>query len=269
MPLSAPSLEEAFAAAKKEDLPVLISYDIPNRVIQDKVRRLIQEKKIIYLAIASGHKDEDIIKKHYELRYLEACLCNIHRNPIKNHLQDCDEMFKAVSNVKHHQSQWDKLAKLRLADGKRLFNNGDYSTAAQRLCIFAFSHGGAGVIEGKALFAKLNLRATDEYTQWKEILKHKPIQQKKDAIKKFIKLWPNTDASAIANQLLNQKEKQKPFLGYCPISPTEISVLKYRIEFKGQRYYMCCGGCLQGAKRQPEKFISRLEATKEKLLIKP
>lgn len=254
------SFKQALADAKAKRLPILITYDIPVRVLQDNIRKLINAKKVIYLAISDNHSDQGLINKRYGLRYLEATLCDSFGNVIKNHLLDCDEVTHAFLNINTLTKKRDASYKQAIKNAQLHFNKKDYINAAKTLHTFAFATGSKEINAGRELFTIINKKADKAYQL---LLKEITSQNKKERLKSletFNMNWPNTDASFKAKKLCNYKKTEKPFLGHCPISPKEISYLKYRIEYNGQRYYMCCVGCLQSAKRNPATFANKLKS---------
>jgi len=44
----------------------------------------------------------------------------------------------------------------------------------------------------------------------------------------------------------------------CPVMGGEIDKSQY-VDYKGKRIYVCCSGCLEKLKKNPEKYIKKLE----------
>lgn len=44
----------------------------------------------------------------------------------------------------------------------------------------------------------------------------------------------------------------------CPVLGGEINK-QYYADYKGQRIYFCCGACVEPFKKEPEKYLKKLE----------
>jgi YHS domain-containing protein len=97
-PQNQKTLKAALKKAQKSDLPLLVCYDIPLRVIQDNIRKRVKEGKLIFISVAADSKDGKSVKKKYGLTYLESCLCDSSGSALKTKLLDCDEITKAFEN---------------------------------------------------------------------------------------------------------------------------------------------------------------------------
>jgi len=57
----------------------------------------------------------------------------------------------------------------------------------------------------------------------------------------------------------------------CPVLGGEINK-QYYADYKGQRIYFCCGACVESFKKEPEKYLKKLEeqgVTPEKAPAEP
>ena len=45
----------------------------------------------------------------------------------------------------------------------------------------------------------------------------------------------------------------------CPVMGNAIDKSQY-VDYKGKRIYVCCGGCIDAVKKDPETYIKKLEA---------
>jgi YHS domain-containing protein len=74
-------------------------------------------------------------------------------------------------------------------------------------------------------------------------------------------------ASAAVIAATSTDEAKKPVTNkLCPVSGGPSSA-DYRAEYKGQYVYVCCKGCLDDFKADPEKFVAKM-SKEERDLIK-
>ena len=59
----------------------------------------------------------------------------------------------------------------------------------------------------------------------------------------------NDDTAKAAKKAVTNKE--------CPVSGGPVSE-EFRAEYKGQFVYVCCEGCVESFKKNPEKFVAKL-----------
>src|SRR5689334_24621400 len=65
-------------------------------------------------------------------------------------------------------------------------------------------------------------------------------------------------AAGIAAKAAAADDAKKPVTNkLCPVSGGPVSE-KYRAEYKGQYVYVCCEGCLNEFKADPEKFVAKM-----------
>lgn len=52
----------------------------------------------------------------------------------------------------------------------------------------------------------------------------------------------------------------------CPVTGDKINK-KLFVDYQGRRIYVCCEGCIAAVKKDPEKYISKLEASGQSVVI--
>ena len=69
-----------------------------------------------------------------------------------------------------------------------------------------------------------------------------------------------------------KKEKLKPYpLKTCLVSDEKLGEMgdAYVFDYKGQEIKLCCKGCLKDFKKDPAKYLKKLEKTGDKAPKKP
>jgi YHS domain-containing protein len=56
----------------------------------------------------------------------------------------------------------------------------------------------------------------------------------------------------------NQQTSKVKYQTVCPVMGGKINK-KLFVDFKGKRIYVCCPGCIKALKKNPEKYIKKLE----------
>ena len=68
--------------------------------------------------------------------------------------------------------------------------------------------------------------------------------------------------TVIAKEKGSEKESEKQTI--CPVMGGKINKDQY-IDVKGKRIYVCCKGCIATIKKDPDKYIKKLEASGVKI----
>ena len=72
--------------------------------------------------------------------------------------------------------------------------------------------------------------------------------------------------STKATTTTSTDEAKKPVTNkLCPVSGGPVSA-DYRAEYKGQYVYVCCKGCLDEFKADPEKFVAKMSKEERELI---
>jgi len=56
---------------------------------------------------------------------------------------------------------------------------------------------------------------------------------------------------------------QSPVKGYCPVMPGERVKDKFHVDYEGKRIFLCCRSCIKAFKKNPRKYLKRLEETEK------
>lgn len=65
----------------------------------------------------------------------------------------------------------------------------------------------------------------------------------------------------------SETQEKTIFVGnkFCPVSGEKIDEASYvTYEYKGKVYRFCCPGCIEEFKKEPEKYIEKMEKQEEK-----
>ena len=66
------------------------------------------------------------------------------------------------------------------------------------------------------------------------------------------------EMSSLAEEAKNPKEIKVKYQTECPVMGGEINK-KLFVDVKGKRIYVCCKGCIEAIKKDPDKYIEKLE----------
>ena len=91
-------------------------------------------------------------------------------------------------------------------------------------------------------------------------LNHKTTAQKNDSV---IVSQSTHDSMGMSDTAKAMKDTTNlKFQTTCPVMGGQVNRDLY-VDYKGNRIYVCCKMCLSKVKKDPEKFIKKLESMKE------
>jgi YHS domain-containing protein len=71
--------------------------------------------------------------------------------------------------------------------------------------------------------------------------------------------------AAAVNSAADDTDKKQVTNKLCPVSGGPVSE-KYRAEYNGQYVYVCCEGCVNEFKKDPEKFVAKMSKEERELI---
>lgn len=205
---TAKSIEEALESAQEQQVPILVTYEIPASRIENTVINMTVEGRAVYLALDPEAEGLETQLARFQLRRFNGSLLDQHGNVLKKALVTSNDMVEAVENhsdlVEASRAQFEQS----LSDGRRLVDERRFKKALRVLSVFAFAQGVPEAQAGNALFEQVAQVAMDAY---RALLEGAPDfaadgadKEQRDAwvkkLRKFSRVWKASPAGRAARQ---------------------------------------------------------------------